>query len=308
LFAINADGHRLHYQQAGRGPDVVFVHGLAANLAFWHMRIAPALARDHRVTSFDLRGHGRSDMTEKGYTTRELASDLQCVLEAAGIGQADVVAHSYGGAVALEHALSWPDRVRSLSLVDARVPSLQPLHRPDESAYWATRRREIEALGIRVPEGAPRVVYRMLEELAPLAARGAEGPRVAPGLPLSNGLWNSSGRTARRWERLVTTTSFAAEVCRTAGLSPQRIRELREPVLLSYGGASFCLETCRRLQDLLRDTVTIVHPDLGHFFPVVQPELVVHDVRGFLAGLSRRAAPRHAGVARPARTLAESEA
>jgi len=190
--------------------------------------------------------------------------------------------------------------------VDARVHSLQPLHRRDESGYWATRRKEIEARGVSIPEGTPRVAYMMLEELAPLAARGAEGPRVAPGLPLSNGMWNPSGRTARRWQRLVTTTSFATEICSTAGLTPDRIRELHKPVLLSYGGASFCLETCRQLEALLRDTVTVVHPDLGHFFPVVEPGLVVRDLQEFLARLRHRAALRRVPTAQPTRTIAGS--
>jgi len=304
LFATSAQGHRLHYEQAGHGPDLVFVHGLAANLAFWHMRVAPALSRDHRVTSFDLRGHGHSEMTEGGYTTAGFASDLQSVLDAAGIERADVVAHSFGGAVALEHALRWPDRVRSLCLIDARVPSLQPLHRREEPEYWERRRSEIEARGVRIPEDTPLVAYAMLEELAPLGARGADGPRVAPGLPLANGMWNANTRTARRWQRLVANTSFASDICVT-DLSASRVRLVRQPVLLSYGGASFCLETCRQLETLLPGAVTIVHPDRGHFFPVVEPELVVRDVRDFLARQGGRHR-RRAQLAPPAGTHAES--
>jgi pimeloyl-ACP methyl ester carboxylesterase len=101
-------------------------------------------------------------------------------------------------------------------------------------------------------------------------------------------MWNARGRTARRWECLVNNTSFASEVGRPAGLTASRIRRLRQPVLLSYGGASFCLETCRRLEALLEDAVTVIHPGLGHFFPVVEPQLVVRDVREFLGRVRAR--------------------
>jgi pimeloyl-ACP methyl ester carboxylesterase len=288
MFATTPEAHWLHFQQSGQGPDLVFVHGLAANLAFWHMRVAPALALDHRVTSFDLRGHGRSKMTKKGYTTQDLANDLQCVLDAAQIDRADIVAHSFGGAVALQHALMHQDRVRSLSLIDARVHSLQPLHCRNDISYWEQRRKEIEAQGIPLSETMPRVVYMMLEELAPLAAQGVEGPRLAPGLPLSNGMWNPNSRTARCWNELVSTTSFAYDICTPAGLTAERICHLNKPVLLSYGGDSYCLDTCRELETLLDDADKVIHPGLGHFFPLVKPELVVQDVRRFLEKLHLR--------------------
>ena len=54
------NGVSLHYQQSGQGPDLVLIHGLAANLAFWFLRIVPALNKRHRVTVYDMRGHGKS--------------------------------------------------------------------------------------------------------------------------------------------------------------------------------------------------------------------------------------------------------
>ena len=58
----NLSGARIFYQQIGQGPDLVFLHGLAANHAFWFTRIAFALKQRFRLTLYDLRGHGRSSM------------------------------------------------------------------------------------------------------------------------------------------------------------------------------------------------------------------------------------------------------
>ncbi len=60
--ATLTSGLRLHYQQVGEGPDLVMVHGLTGNLAVWHLRIVPELADRYRVLTYDLRGHGHSDV------------------------------------------------------------------------------------------------------------------------------------------------------------------------------------------------------------------------------------------------------
>jgi len=46
----------VHYQQIGAGPDLVLIHGLFCNLAFWYLTVAPKLAETFRVTVYDLRG------------------------------------------------------------------------------------------------------------------------------------------------------------------------------------------------------------------------------------------------------------
>src|SRR6187431_113384 len=94
--------------------DVVMVHGLATNMAFWYFPYAVNLAERYRVTLFDLRGHARSTMTNSGYTPTALGSDLEGLLEHLRIDWAHLVAHSFGGVVALSYAAKRPERVASL--------------------------------------------------------------------------------------------------------------------------------------------------------------------------------------------------
>src|SRR4051794_6099164 len=96
---VVARGLRTHYQQLGSGPDLVLLHGLGANLAFWYLGAGPLLASDHRVTAYDLRGHGLSGHSASGYTTGELLADLLALMDRLGIERAAVVGHSYGAAV-----------------------------------------------------------------------------------------------------------------------------------------------------------------------------------------------------------------
>ena len=103
---------------AAGGPPLVLVHGLAASLAFW-LPLSQHLGADHRLLMYDLRGHGRSGMTPTGYAPAALAGDLLALLDHLQVERAVLVAHSFGGAVALEFALRHPRRTRSLVVSSA---------------------------------------------------------------------------------------------------------------------------------------------------------------------------------------------
>ena len=51
MATARVNGVALSYRQVGTGPDVVFIHGLGANQAFWNLELVAALARSYRVTS-----------------------------------------------------------------------------------------------------------------------------------------------------------------------------------------------------------------------------------------------------------------
>jgi pimeloyl-ACP methyl ester carboxylesterase len=286
---------RINCAQMGEGPDLVAIHGLAANVAYWYFHFAPALADACRITAYDLRGHGLSEMPPGGYTTETMAADLLALLDALHIERAHLVGHSFGGAVALHAAVLEPQRVASVSLIDSRLNAIQPMHRLDDAEHWASRRKSLEAAGIAVSDETPRVIYAMLEEL--LGPGGAGRPNGGlpssagwPGLIIGTGGWNPQSRTARRWMKLVRTTSFAEDMYAVGGLTPDHIAQVRAPALLSYGQQSGCMPTCRVLQQLLPDAAIRIHPGLGHFFPSVHPEIVVEDVRAFLDTLARATA------------------
>ena len=272
----------LSYQQAGEGPDLVMVHGLAANQVFWYTKILPALAPHYRVTLYDLRGHGMSDMPPDGYTTQDHAEDLLSLLDALEIEKPHLVGHSLGGGICAHFAAFFPERLATLSLLDCRLHALQPMVSRDDEAHWAKRRAEIAAKGIPIPEGTPRAVYSMLEELTPLADAGMINPNAIPGLVIQNGIWNPASRSAKRWMKLVNTTTIARDLLNISGLTREKIAGIAHPTLLLFGADSNCLPTGRELEKILPQAHSVVLPGLGHFFPVVQPALVVEHLRRFL--------------------------
>jgi len=146
----NLRGHTIHFQQTGQGPDIVLIHGLFCNIAFWWFRVAPKLAEKHRVTALDLRGHGFSAMSGDGYRAVDLAEDVVALMGHLGIVDAHVIGHSFGGAVALAVAAQHPERVNKLTLADAWVPSMQSMPQLNDSEAWTKLQARLAKRGIVV--------------------------------------------------------------------------------------------------------------------------------------------------------------
>lgn len=108
----------LHYEEAGAGEPLLFIHGLGSSSRDWEMQV-PFFAGEYRVVVFDLRGHGESDKPRGPYTMRQLAQDTAGLVEALGIAPAHVVGISLGGMIALQLAVDRPDLVKSLVIVNS---------------------------------------------------------------------------------------------------------------------------------------------------------------------------------------------
>ena len=109
---------RLHTTSLGTtGPRIAFLHGLFGQGKNW-TQIAKALAADYRPTLFDLPNHGRSPWTAD-FDYLQMAGAVIEELERAAPGQRwRVLGHSMGGKVAMLVALTRPDLVEQLVVVD----------------------------------------------------------------------------------------------------------------------------------------------------------------------------------------------
>jgi pimeloyl-ACP methyl ester carboxylesterase len=109
----------LYIEARGTGPAVVFTHGFGRTGDTWIPQMN-ALAGDHHVVTWDMRGHGRSEAPQGLYTREDALADLGAVVDAAmaaGGGPALLVGHSLGGYFSLAYTLGRPETVRGLALL-----------------------------------------------------------------------------------------------------------------------------------------------------------------------------------------------
>jgi len=102
------------------GPGLLFIHGMNAHSHWWDF-IAPSFIRQYRVAAMDLTGMGDSDFRYE-YDPATYANEIVGVLDAAGFGpDSIVIAHSFGGYMAVKAANLFPDRFAGLVLVDSGI-------------------------------------------------------------------------------------------------------------------------------------------------------------------------------------------
>lgn len=243
------DGARIWWTSEGEGEPVVLVMGLAYPSDMW-FRVAPVLARSHRVLRLDNRGAGRTgDVPGAPYTVPTMADDVLAVLDEAGEASAHVVGASMGGLIAQEVALRSPHRVRSLVLACT--------HPGAAHAVWDT------------------------EALALLADRGGLTPQEAAeaSIPFNYAAGTPRERIEQDWAvRMPLACTPAGYLAQLTGSSVwsglERLPSLRVPTLVLHGDGDRLVPPAngRRIAEAVPGAELVVLPDANHLFFTDQPE------------------------------------
>lgn len=290
--------NRLARRIGASDTPIVMIHGLAASQAFWYAAGAPFLTLLGPCLLYDLRGHGKSETPPSGYGVTTMAGDLAALMEARGIARAHLVAHSFGGMIAIAHALARPETVESLTLVDVRVrPIQQKITLPVRQLPPAAERR-LAALGLDLAEvarqddgiGYLRTVARIEVEA------GEDAGALLSALYRHPRLFRSR-RAAERWIALTEKVSLIADLDRESIFTAADLPRLTMPMLVMAGGQSTTLPSARELARLCPQATFHEVPGVGHFFPMSQPRLFLRPAMRFLRAVNRRDVPLDARLA-----------
>ncbi|EST36991.1 hypothetical protein N566_15520 [Streptomycetaceae bacterium MP113-05] len=231
----------------GEPPVVVFVHGLLTDsLASYYFTLGPAFAQAGvDVIMYDLRGHGRSDRPATGYRLEHFVDDLVALLDALGeTRRVHVVGNSFGGTIAAGLDAWHPERVATVTMIEAEPPVAHWTSHIGEGLADAKRQlvRE-EVIGwisanhgahtAKLSRGAGRILQNTtLAEDVP-TGRVIDVDLSALGAPLLAIFGDDSGLSAQ-----VSWLTAQVERCRTVVLPDQghsvlveRTEETRELVL-----------------------------------------------------------------------------
>jgi 3-oxoadipate enol-lactonase len=114
---ISVDGGKLFYEVAGKGENIVLLHDGMVNRQIWDEQF-PLLAKNYRVVRYDRRGYGKSSDPETKYSHID---DLNQVFIQLKVDKAIVFGMSSGGGLAINFALTYPEKVKGLVLIGAVV-------------------------------------------------------------------------------------------------------------------------------------------------------------------------------------------
>jgi pimeloyl-ACP methyl ester carboxylesterase len=107
------NGTRLFYEARGSGPSLVLISGANLDSRLWD-ELFGELAERFRVVRYDPRGTGKSNVPEEPFSHYE---DLHALLDYLRVDTTHLLGFSFGGGVALDFAVQYPERIRSLILV-----------------------------------------------------------------------------------------------------------------------------------------------------------------------------------------------
>ncbi len=274
-----ANGLKFHYQQAGAGPDLFLIHGVTGDLSIWFLsRAMQALSAGRRVTAYDLRGHGYSEVPPSGYTSADQARDLLALMDQLGAPSASLVGHSFGGVIALHAAVLAPERIESVVLSDPYFPALRHLEDVSRWGQWESFRQEALDAGVELSDEHWYDIGRFFDQVLHLDDDRLLRFRQAVGLPALN-----------RLLRLGATTC-GADTKVEAGLDADLIGSMSQPALALYGEFSPFLATAQYLVNALPNCRSAIVPGAKHRAPEENPEGFLQRIQEFLTGRSLEAA------------------
>ena len=121
------DGLTISAQEWGNpnGPEILFIHGFSQSHMSWMRQVNSDLAKEFRIVTYDLRGHGNSDKPEEAAKYRDgraWADEVQAVMDAAGLKRPVLVGWSYAGRVISDYVTyRGPDKLAGINFVDASI-------------------------------------------------------------------------------------------------------------------------------------------------------------------------------------------
>jgi pimeloyl-ACP methyl ester carboxylesterase len=126
----------LHYVEAGEGPLIVLLHGFPEYWYGWRLQIKPLAAAGFRVVAPDMRGYNLSSKPDgvAAYDFDHLTADIRGLIHERGAQSALLVGHDWGGSVAWATAMSHPEVVDRLAILNAAHPRKlsEGLHHPGQ--------------------------------------------------------------------------------------------------------------------------------------------------------------------------------
>lgn len=270
VHTISVNGHRIAYLDEGEGPTLILLHGYGGSM--WQWEYQQPLTKHFRVITPDLLGSGLSEKPDIEYRPSALIESIRGLMDGLGLQTATVIGNSMGGGVAIGMALTYPERVDRLVLIDTlpdhvRERLVSPLMQRAINTHvpaWMAR-FGASLFGSRTMEAVLKEVVYDHSLITPLVLERSNRNRqredmIGPLLSLRDSL--------PLWEQ-----QYAP-----------RLTAIRQPTLILWGEHDrlFPPQVGQDLRAMIPHSRLIVIPEAGHIPQWERPQAVNRHIMEFL--------------------------
>ncbi|MDB5414878.1 MAG: alpha/beta hydrolase [Rubritepida sp.] len=275
MATIQAQGARLHVEEAGSGYPILFVHEFAADHREWEGQVRH-FSRSHRVITYAARGYPPSEVPEDPtlYGQDHSANDILAVLDGLGVARAHIVGLSMGAFASLLFALRHPERASAVVLAGvgggSELSELEAFRRTQEgnaqrllAVGWHQEAIDLAhaANRIQLKRKDPRGWEEFVAHLREHSALGSA---------LTRRHYQGGRDPVYHWE--------------------EQLRGLNLPILLAVGDEDGpCIDASVFLKRVLPDALLWMAPGTGHAINLEEPAAFNREVEAFLNQVERRA-------------------
>ncbi len=120
---VSLKNTQVYYEVYGTGKPIVLLHGAFMTIGSNWSQLIPELAKTRKVIAIELQGHGHSPYSDRKFNHAILADDVVGVLDHLKIENSAVLGYSFGGTVAYQFAIQYPERLNELVIISAAYKS-----------------------------------------------------------------------------------------------------------------------------------------------------------------------------------------
>ena len=254
----------MYYDVQGDGFPLVMIMGFLGNADCWDPRMLPALSDKFKVITFDNRGAGRTDVSDKAFSIRLLAEDTVGLMDVLNVPKAHVLGTSMGGMIAQELALNYPGRVEKLILTATFCGGPHSILIDTADLNRTSNLLEKLADRPRIRELAEMVINKLTLTSEYQESRSVPAPAKAVGVLVDivedlveKGSWDE--QTARKLLPIVCTEEFLQANPEVAEMAVGLILEAPTQIegLLNQQKAIVEFDTCERLPQVKTQTLVL---------------------------------------------------
>lgn len=266
MYLKTRDNINIYFEEKGQGKPIIFIHGWSGSCEFFKPQLEE-LSKNNRVIIYDLRGHGKSDRTDKGLTLQSFAKDLKELITNLDLEKPILIGWSMGAMVIFEYIKQFGTKdIEKIGILDMTPKLVNDMN-------WTLGLDH----GIFIEEDQEDAVTLICESWMDFAKSF-----IKKALP-----YLDEESLEAIYEDSETNTPFVmAALWHSMGVNDYRctINEIDIPTLIIYGGKStlYSYKTADYMERKIENSIKICFEDATHFLVIEEQDRLNREIEEFI--------------------------